>query len=269
MTALRTIPALLLLGAALAATPVEAQQDLAARVAAAGDGRVHLSYAARSGVCGNGRNNIHTRDGGRVSGRPERDEWEDDACEPGPVRVSLSVTKGVVTAVRTYVGGRWRAGDPATDLGMVSAPAAARYLLSIAERGEGKAAHDAILPATLADSTTAYPALLRLARDEARPRAVRRQAVFWVSQAAGAEATRGLDDLVGSDADREVREQAVFALSQRPRDEGIPALIRVARTNKDPQLRRRALFWLGQSDDPRALALFEELLAAPVPRAAP
>jgi hypothetical protein len=34
----------------------------------------------------------------------------------------------------------------------------------------------------------------------------------------------------------------------------------VARTNADPEIRRKAIFWLGQSDDPRVLALFEELL---------
>jgi HEAT repeat protein len=63
--------------------------------------------------------------------------------------------------------------------------------------------------------------------------------------------------------DREVKETAVFALSQRPRDEGVPALIRIVRGNADPELRRKAIFWLGQSDDARALALFEELLTKP------
>jgi HEAT repeat protein len=62
------------------------------------------------------------------------------------------------------------------------------------------------------------------------------------------------------DEDREVRESAVFALSQLPREEGVPILIRAARTNRDPKVRRQALFWLGQSEDPRALALFEEIL---------
>lgn len=52
----------------------------------------------------------------------------------------------------------------------------------------------------------------------------------------------------------------MFALSQRPRDEGVPALIAVAKTNKDPEIRRKALFWLGQSQDPRAIDLFEQLL---------
>jgi hypothetical protein len=40
----------------------------------------------------------------------------------------------------------------------------------------------------------------------------------------------------------------------------VPALIRIARTNPHPELRRTALFWLGQSEDPRALTLFEEIL---------
>jgi len=55
----------------------------------------------------------------------------------------------------------------------------------------------------------------------------------------------------------------VFALSQRPRDEGVPALIKIARQNPDPELRRKAIFWLGQSEDPRAISLFEELLTRP------
>jgi HEAT repeat protein len=88
--------------------------------------------------------------------------------------------------------------------------------------------------------------------------------VFWLGQAAEAAATGGLVDLLNdAAADRDLKEQAVFALSQRPRDEGVPALIRLARSHPDRAVRRKAVFWLGQSDDPRALALFEELLTAP------
>jgi HEAT repeat protein len=106
--------------------------------------------------------------------------------------------------------------------------------------------------------------LVRLARDRQVPGQTRRSAVFWVSQAAEAAATRGLDALVGEDTiDREVREQAVFALSQRPREEGVPVLIRIAQSHRDPEIRKKAIFWLGQSNDPRALALFEQLLTRP------
>ena len=81
---------------------------------------------------------------------------------------------------------------------------------------------------------------------------------------AGDAVTANLANLVAEDTvDRAVRESAVFALSQRPKDEGVPALIHVAQTNRDPSVRKKALFWLGQSNDPRALSLFETILAGP------
>ena len=52
----------------------------------------------------------------------------------------------------------------------------------------------------------------------------------------------------------------MFAVSQLPRDQGVPLLVEVARTHRDPEIRRKALFWLGQSGDPRAIDVFEELL---------
>jgi hypothetical protein len=38
-------------------------------------------------------------------------------------------------------------------------------------------------------------------------------------------------------------------------------LIQVARNNRNPVVRKEAMFWLGQSNDTRALAFFEEILA--------
>jgi HEAT repeat protein len=120
----------------------------------------------------------------------------------------------------------------------------------------------ALLPATLADSVTTWPALLRIARREGTPQQTRRSAVFWLSQQAGDRITRELANFVSDgDEDRELRKHAVFALSQRPRDESIPELVRIARTHRDPEIRKTAMFWLGQSNDPRAVALFEEILS--------
>ena len=121
---------------------------------------------------------------------------------------------------------------------------------------------DVVLPITLADSVTPWLELLALARDQRVERRTRKAAVFWVGQAAGDAATRGLSEIAESESgDQEVKESAIFALSQLGDGGGVPALIRIALTNRDPELRRTAIFWLGQSDDPRALALFEELLA--------
>jgi hypothetical protein len=228
-------------------------QGLTQRVAATRNGQFHLSFASRPGVCGNGANSISIVDDN------DDDEWE-GGCERGPVRVSLRVSDGVVTDAHTYVGGRWRQSREAiTDLGTLPATATANDLLVLAERStDGEAL---ITAATLADSTVIWPRLIELAHHESVPLDTRRHAVFWLGQAAGAAATKGLDSIARDDrGDLEIRKQAVFALSQRPEKEGVPVLIQIARSNPDGQLRKSALFWLGQSEDPRALALFEELL---------
>jgi len=231
-------------------------QPIADRVSRAGNGSVRMSFATRPELCGRG-GNIHRGGdwhGNFGSGERNRDvEW-DSVCDYGPGRLVLDKRDGEIVAVRFYVGGRWRANtDGVTDLGAVPAKEAADYLVSLASTLPGRAGRDAIFPATIADSATVWPALIRLARDE--------EAVFWLGQAAGDAASAGLDSLSqDSSVDREVQKQVVFALSQRPRDEGIPILIRVARTHRDPEVRKQAVFWLGQSNDPRAIALFEELL---------
>lgn len=257
----------------LVSGPVAAQR-LAARVGGAPDGTVRLTVAARPGLCSNGRNLIALECSGGRCGRNTimfdgnaEGEVEYD-CDPGPVRVSLTVRAGRVVSLRTYVGGRWVAapapGSGVTDLGAVASRDATDFLLGLARGTDGRVGEDAILPVTLVDSVTVWPALLDLARDERVPHRTRRQAVFWLGQAAGAAATRGLTDLVDdADVDRDAKEQAVFALSQQPRDAGVPALVRIARSHPDAGVRRKAIFWLGQSDDPRALALFEELLTRP------
>jgi hypothetical protein len=227
-------------------------QSLADRVARAPDGKVRFSFSAREGVCGNGNN---------ISVRGSRDgDWESD-CEEGPVRVVLTVAGNRVTRVRSYVGGRWREPpDRTTDLGEVPSRSAGEYLLRLAETGGG-GAKEAIFPATIADSFSAWPGLLRVARSEQAPKETRKSAVFWLGQATGDRVTESLDSVVSDrSGDREVRESAVFALSQRPDDEGVPVLLRLAQNDRDPEIRRKAVFWLGQSDDPRALDFFEQVL---------
>jgi len=250
------------LALACSASSLAGAQSITDRVARAGDGSIRMSFATKPEVCGRG---------GSISrGHNWRQQWGDDdrtrdvewdsACDYGPGRLVLDKRDGEIVALRFVVGGRWRpAGTGVTDIGTVGAKEAADYLMSLATKLPGKAGRDAIFPATVADSAVVWPALIRLAKDDNRPRETRKQAVFWLGQAAGDAATKGLTELA-DDGDREVRDAAVFALSRRPADEGIPALIKVARTSRDPQLRRSAMFWLGRSNDPRALALFEELL---------
>jgi len=246
------------------AAPTLGAQSIADRVSRAGDGTIRLSFATRPEICGRGGSisrGSNWRTNWNDNERSRDVEW-DNACDYGPGRLVLDKRDGEIVALRFVVGGRWRpAGPNVTDLGTVPAKEAADYLLSLASTAPGRAARDAIFPATIADSAVVWPALIRLAKDEERPRETRKQAVFWLGQAAGEAATAGLDSLSrDASVDREVQKQVVFALSQRPKDEGIPILIRVAKSHRDPEVRRDAVFWLGQSNDPRAIALFEELL---------
>lgn len=102
--------------------------------------------------------------------------------------------------------------------------------------------------------------MIRMARDDESTH-VRGQALFWLAQKAGKKAAAAITGAIDNDPDTEVKKKAVFALSQMPKDEGVPKLIQVAETNRNPAVRKQAMFWLGQSNDPRALAFFEKVLA--------
>ena len=243
------------------ATPLEAQ-SLASRVAAVEDGAVTFHYAARPGVCGDGETFVRTGPrsyhGSWSSNRPM------EPCIVGPVQVRLTVEDGAVQRVETWVG-PLRSRE-ARDLGTVSAPEAAAYLMTIAARGTARASGKAIFPAVLADSATVWPALFPIARDaETRSKSTRQDALFWLSRfASGAVAGRPnnpfAEDEERESEDEDLKSHAVFVLSQLPRDEGIPQLLEIARSHPSWHVRSKALFWLGQSGDPRAIDLFESVL---------
>jgi len=107
---------------------------------------------------------------------------------------------------------------------------------------------------------SAIEEMIRMAHDDTSSH-VRGQALFWLAQKAGNKAVRAISGAIENDPDTDVKKKAVFALSQLPKDEGVPKLIEVAQTNRNPEVRKHAMFWLGQSNDPRALAFFEKVLA--------
>ena len=103
------------------------------------------------------------------------------------------------------------------------------------------------------------PALIHVARTSTDAGA-RGEAVFWLAQKAGRKAADAITERIEQDPDTDVKKKAVFALSQLPKDEGVPLLISVARTNSNPAVRKQAMFWLGQSQDPRAVDFFAQIL---------
>jgi HEAT repeats len=241
----------LIVGLGLAAPAGGTAQSLADRVAAAPDGRIRLSYTARPGVCGDGRN-IRTTE--------SNSDWISD-CESGPARVVLTKEREEIVRVRTYVGGHWRdVSEGVTDLGFVDSPVAASFLLDLVETANERASREAVLPATLAADAVVWPRLLGVAGDETRPRRTRQAALQWAGIEAGDVLESAARASIPLDDDREARERAVFAISQLPKDEAVPKLIDIAETHRYAHIRQKALFWLGQSGDPRAVEVLTEVL---------
>jgi HEAT repeat protein len=244
-------------------------QSLAARVDAAPPGHVQFHFAARPGVCGNGRTYIQTSPGSFTGSfsTSVSETVRVEPCEPGPVRVLLDRAERQVIAVQTYVGPAQPAAG-VTDLGAVPAQQAADYLLGLANRAEGRVGRDAIFPATLADSASTVEPLIAIARNTALPRDTRTRALSYAGRAnpTAPVPPRVLDAVLAVARDEgdniEVRRQAVRTLAALPHGAGIPTLIDQARQTGSVWLAKEGMSALASSGDPRA----REFLRAAVRR---
>ncbi len=117
----------------------------------------------------------------------------------------------------------------------------------------------AVVALAMHEGTAATRSLVAIARDYTVSK-MRSDALFWLGQRAGDQAVSTIVEAIDRDPDTDVKKRAVFALSQLPKDDGVPKLIDVARSNRNAAVRKQAMFWLGQSNDPRALKFFEEVL---------
>jgi hypothetical protein len=174
-----------------------------------------------------------------------------DSVQPGPQFLRIAQNRNVSRESRkSAIFWAGQIGDERVE----------RDIASLIDDGDHEVAKSALF--AISQMKTQYSArtLISAARNRSLPLEVRKSAVFWIGQLASEEATKGLKDIMDTDGNTEVKKQAVFALSQMRTESSVDALINIARTSKDRELRKSALFWLGQSNDPRALALFEEIL---------
>lgn len=100
--------------------------------------------------------------------------------------------------------------------------------------------------------------LISIARTDKDAR-VRAQAVGELARKPGPKI---LTTLTGAleDPDAAVQRRAVSSIQQLPDGQGIPLLIEVVKTTKSVELRKQAMSSLRNSQDPRALAFFEDVL---------
>lgn len=242
--------------ALISAPAPAAGQDLASRVAGVRDGAALITYPLRPDVaiCERGVRMGERRIDFRGWGR-------DGDCTDGVATVELQVRGGAVTDIELLEPDE-RPTPGATDLGSATATEAARYFVSLARGSDTlPGVEGAVFAAALADVDGLGLDLLELARDRSLSADVRREALFWLGQDAALAVSEDMARIAADEAeDQEVREAAVFALSRRPADESVPALMEIARSAREAETRQSAMFWLAQSDDPRVLGFFEEIL---------
>lgn len=253
-----------------ACTQGAAAQSLRDRVARAPDGDVHVLFAARPGVCGDGVSFLRYGNSRyQFSGNVVRGPDAEPLCQRGPVRVEIAKSGGVIVSIRTQVGPT-PTGLSGTTIGAVGAADAATWLIGLAGTLEGRPAREALLPAMLADSARAWSSLLPLMQDRVRPYEVRSSAASWLG--------REVDDVPAADAGRiisaltalansgeepqRIRNQALSVLSRMEGGRGLDALLTL-RKSDDPWLAKSALSALANSGDPRARVVLREVVRDP------
>jgi HEAT repeat protein len=236
-------------------------QGLASRIDNAPDGRVQFSFAARPGVCGNGRTFYSTAPGnftGSYYGN-FNDAVRSEVCQPGPVRVVIDRADRLPISVQTYVGPPDTTQRGVTDLGRVRAQDAADYLLSLAAKADGRAGREALAPATLADSANTAAALVAIAKNTALPRETRRSALGYMGrstdgmQTIPASITEPILAIARDETDNQsVRQGALQVLARLDHGAGIPPLIQLSQQTQSSWLARESMRTLANSGDPRA-----------------
>jgi len=260
----------LIVAALVAATaPALCAQGIAGRVDNAPDGRVQFSFASRPGICGNGRTYIQTGPNsitGSVSYSGNfygnmNDGMRADPCIAGPVRVVIDRADKLPLSVQAYVGPPDSSMRGVTDLGRVRAQDAADYLLSLANKVDGRAGRDALFPAMLADSANTAPTLVAIAKNTALPRETRRSALSYMGrstdgmQSIPATVTDPILAIARDESDNQsVRQQALSVLGRLDHGSGIQPLIQLSQQTQSSWLARESMSTLARSGDPRARA---------------
>lgn len=216
---------------------------------------------------------------GRGDGWSERCRLEQQRVDPatsaplpGPIKLEPAANLLVLVRVQTNEIQRVRtlSADCQVDagglqifwLGDVNAAQSVDFLKTLVNPALNAAMRDhsesALSAIALHRDAAASGAIVDLAKNGS-PR-LRQRALVWIARRAESQALGIISQAIDSDPDVDVKRQAVSALGQLPKNDGIPLLIKLARAHTNPVVRKQAMQRLGQSNDPRALSFFEEVL---------
>jgi beta-lactamase regulating signal transducer with metallopeptidase domain/HEAT repeat protein len=102
-----------------------------------------------------------------------------------------------------------------------------------------------------------------IARRHAHPDVQREAIETYAENAPTDAAVKLLTEILGGDATEDVYDEVLQSLEELHGGAGLPALIEAARSHRNRQVRIEALRRLGESDDPRAQELLEQMLRRP------
>jgi hypothetical protein len=245
-------------------------QSLSDRISSVRNGTVRLSFATRDVVCGNEQFvgfdlpeafYQYSAWNRGYSVNVLRDVTPE--CRGGPLRLVVVKREGRVTELRAAVGVAWRPSETAVDLGSVPAPAAAEWLVGMAESADDDVARVAWLAMAAADSARITTRVLDLIRNPGVATAVREQAIRWSPVIGGAEGRGDEVDRtlreIAADAGQpaSVRERAVRDL--RPTPENRAHLRALYRRIDGEALRERILREVGSEGGPDEVAWMREV----------
>jgi hypothetical protein len=262
MTNIRRFRAGALAALALAGSAPAWAQGLDQRVARSAGDVVQFHYAARPGVCGDGRGLLRI-DGGMWT--TTYGNYNDlTKCEPGPIRVMITKDRGEVIRIQT-VAGPLTSVDGATDLGAVSGAEAGRYFVGLANTLEGRPARSAVLAAAIADSADISEQLMAIVRNPDKARELRSSALTWASRRAGATGAERMAtalNAIAVDANERqaMRTSALNGLANLEGSAGVTALIRLSDRTDEAWLAGEAADALSRSNDARVRPQLRKLL---------
>lgn len=103
-------------------------------------------------------------------------------------------------------------------------------------------------------------AFVRALARQAPSTAVRKEAIFWLSQMADAQTVPVLQEIMLSNADIEIKEAAVFGISQLPDQKARGLLANIAQFDPSARIRQKARFWMQHTSEHRLPVFLNELI---------
>jgi hypothetical protein len=216
------------------------------------DGRTHGRDAAPESVCALDGGNDGYRQGERRD-RADRTDHADNAdsdARDGDVRIYAKFENGALIRLRTLTASCQVVADsPIRPQAPVSTNESVAFLLAQLKTAPRRLANDAIAALAAHAGTAAQDALVTIARSDGDDQR-RKDALFWATQARGAEGFDLVAPYLSDDPDPHIRQHAAFALSQSHAKSPTALLIRAATSDRDHTVRSRSWFWLAQTRAP-------------------